>query len=179
MAKATPKIHHFILLFVTGIVLGALTGLLTNLVNGLVSPLYFRNIMHWGEVAGIHRAVVAQGVFEGALFGTALSLVYTVAVIIASKWACDYRTGARYLLLLFAFVLGFWALGGLIGMGLSALSPEFYRRTFAGVPEDPKLRTAYAWVGGSIWGIEIGAVCTIILGSLLFRLRWKSRAAAD
>ena len=38
-------------------------------------------------------------------------------------------------------------------MILAALFPDAYRATFIGVPEEFGPMLAYAWVGGSIWGI--------------------------
>lgn len=74
-------------------------------------------------------------------------------------------------------VVGCWVLGGLVAMGLAALSPEFYRRAFIVVPEawGPMLR--YALVGGSIWGAMFGGLLSAILGPIVFRSRWRQRAA--
>ena len=71
-----------------------------------------------------------------------------------------------------------WVLGGLIAMGLAALSPEFYRRAFIGVPQEfgPMLR--YAWVGGSIWGAEFGGLLSLAIGLVLFRAKWRRHPAA-
>jgi hypothetical protein len=87
--------HHplaLVGLAVTGILTGALLGALTNSVNGRVSPLYFRNIMGWHDVEDVWRASVAQGVFEGLLFGLFLALVFTIVVGCVSKarWPCRF-----------------------------------------------------------------------------------------
>ena len=44
-------------------------GGLTNSVNGWISPTYFRNILRWDDIADIWRATIAEGIFEGLLFG--------------------------------------------------------------------------------------------------------------
>ncbi|MHB8861754.1 MAG: hypothetical protein ACYC6N_05075 [Pirellulaceae bacterium] len=61
-----------------------------------------------------------------------------------------------------------------------ALSPEFYRHTFRGVPEGGDQMFRYAWVGGSIWGIQSGGLASVIVGSILFRAKWRQlQEAAD
>ena len=65
--------------------------------------------------------------------------------------------------------IGLWAVGGVIAIALSALSPEFYKRTFIGVPDGYAAMFRYAWVGGSIWGITFGGMLVMIIGTILFR----------
>ncbi len=160
----------------TGVLTGVLLGALTNSINGWVSPLYFRNILRWQDVEDVWRASVAQGVFEGLMFGLFLTLVFTIVVGCVSKVRCSYGFGATVLLFVAAAALVCWAVGGLLGMGLAALSPEFYRHAFRGVPEDFNEMFRYAWVGGSISGIEFGGLALTILGSFLFYARWQRRA---
>jgi O-antigen/teichoic acid export membrane protein len=31
----------------------------------------------------------------------------------------------------------------------------------------------YAWVGGSIWGLQFGGLASVIVGSVLFRAKWR------
>ncbi len=120
----------------TGVVVGAALGALTNSVNGRVSPLYFRNILGWHEIQDVWRASIAQGILEGLLFGLVFAVVFTTVVGIVSKARCPYGLAAYYLLLIAVAALICWSFGGLIAMGLSLLSPEFYRHAFRGVPED-------------------------------------------
>ncbi len=158
----------------SGIVLGAILGALTNSVNGWVSPTYFRNILRWHDVTDIWRASIAQGILEGLMFGLAFSVIFVAAVGIVTKARCPYRLGAVYLLAIAAFALVCWALGGLIAMGLASLSPEFYRHAFRAVPEEFAAMLRYAWVGGSIWGLEFGGLASVIVGAVLFRAKWRS-----
>ncbi len=124
---------------------------------------------------GVWRASVAQGIFEGLLFGLFLALVFTIVVGCVSKARCSYGFGVAVLAFVAVAALVCWAVGGLLGMGLAALSPEFYRHAFIGVPEDFNEMLRYAWVGGSIWGIEFGGFALTILGSFLFYARWQRR----
>jgi hypothetical protein len=158
---------------VTGVLTGAILGALTNGINGLVSPLYFQTILHWQDVDDIWRASIAQGIFEGLLFGFFLALVFTIVVGTVSKVRCGYLFGAAILAFVAIAALICWAMGGLIAMALATLSPDFYRHTFYGVPRDLDPMLCYAWVGGSIWGIEFGGLAVTILGAFMFYARWK------
>ena len=157
----------------TGVVVGAMLGALTNTVNGWVSPLYFRNIMRWDDVENLWRASIAQGILEGIVFGLLFSVMFTAVVGIVSRARCPYWLGLSYIVLVAVAALGCWAIGGLIGMGLATLSPEFYRHAFRGVPEDFGEMLRYAWVGGSIWGIQFGGFAFLVVGSVLFRAKWR------
>jgi hypothetical protein len=158
---------------VTGVLTGAFLGAITNSINGWISPLYFQNILHWHDVEDVWRASIAQGIFEGLLFGLFMALVFTIVVGIVSKVRCSYRFGAAVLMFIAIAALICWAVGGLLAMALATLSPEFYRHAFKEVPENYCQMLRYAWVGGSIWGIEFGGFALTILGSFLFYARWK------
>ena len=155
----------------------AAIGALTNMVNGAVSPLYFKNIMRLHDVQDVWRASIVQGVLEGLIYGVLFAAVFATVVTLVSRADCPYLYVAKFMLGIGIAVLGCWALGGLIAMGLATLRPDLYRRAFIGVPEsfDPMLR--YAWVGGSIWGGMFGGVLAAILGSVVFRNKWKKRLA--
>lgn len=151
----------------------AALGAATNAVNGLVSPLYFVTILGWQGVENVWRACVAQGIFEGLVFGVLLSLVFTTGVGILTRAGCSYGFAARHLLGIMAGALVCWVLGGLAAMGLATLSPEFYRRAFIGVPTETGPMLAYAWVGGSIWGLELGGLVSVVLGLVVLRGNWR------
>ena len=160
-------------LLLTGPVAGAALGVLTNAVNGAVSPTYFRNVMDWHDVGDVWRASVAQGAFEGILCGLAAAVCFAVVVGLVSRGCSPYGLAARYLLTVAGLASGAWILGGLIAVGLATLSPEFYRHTFIGVPTTwgPLLR--YAWVGGSIWGVQFGGLAALIVACVAFGTRWR------
>ncbi len=161
-------------LAVTGVGLGAALGALTNSVNGWVSPTYFRQTMRWDDVVDVWRASIAQGIFEGLLFGLASSLIFVTVVGVVTRARSPYRLGAVYLALAAVAALACWAAGGVTGMGLAALSPEFYQHAFRGVPKDFPEMIRFAWVGGSIQGVELGGLASIVVASVLFRAKWRT-----
>jgi hypothetical protein len=157
----------------TIVVGGALIGASTNAINGAVSPHYFQVVMGWQDVENIWRASIAQGIFEGLIYGVLFSVIFTLVVGLVSKSRCSYPFAVRHLGGMAIGIYGSWAAGGLIAMALASLSPEFYRRTFIGVPEEFAAMLGYAWVGGSIWGAMFGALVALTVGSLLFAARWR------
>src|SRR5262249_18752264 len=138
-----PRPLALVGLAVTGIAAGALFGAATNAVNGAVSPTYFINILGWHDVEDVWRASIAQGVFEGLLFGTLFALVFTTGVGVITGASATYPFGLKYLLGIVTGVCVCWVGGGLLAMGLASLSPELYRRAFIGVPQDPRAMLAY------------------------------------
>jgi hypothetical protein len=165
----------FTLLF-TGPALGAVLGAVTNAINGAVSPEYFRTVMEWENVANVWRASVAQGVFEGLLFGLAFGVLFALLVGILSKGCSPYPLAARYLLAVAGGAAVGWVLGGLVAMGLVLLSPEFFRHTFRDAPKQLSPMLRYAWVGGSIWGLQLGGLGALIVGCVAFGTRWRRLA---
>ena len=113
---------------ISGVFASGILGATTNAVNGHVSPLYFVTILGWADVADVWRASIAQGAFEGLLYGVFFSLLFTTAVGIITGAECPYGFALQHLLGIMAGAYVCWALGGLAGIGLAALSPEFYRR---------------------------------------------------
>ena len=161
-------------LWITGIFGAALLGFVTNAINAQVSVLYFRTILHWRDVVDIQRAIIAQGVFEGLICGLVLSTFLTGVIAAVSNGKCSYPFGVRYIVGLLAISLTCWVLGGVLAMGLITLSPEFYRSYFIGVPQETMAQLRYAWVGGSIWGIQFGGVAATLLIATFFRAKWRS-----
>jgi hypothetical protein len=160
---------------VSGVLAGGFLGATTNAVNAIVSPLYFVTILHWRDVENVWRAGVAQGALEGLLFGVLFSLIFSAATGIITGCACTYRFAVKHLLGILAATYASWALGGAAGVGLAAISPEWYRRTFVGVPQEFGAMLAYGWVGGSIWGAELGCLMWVILGLVVLRSNWRRR----
>src|ERR1017187_615966 len=160
-------------LWITAIFGAAILGLVTNVINAQVSELYFRTILGWQNVADIKRAIVAQGVFEGLICGLVLSTFFLGVVAFVSKARCDYLLGLRYIAGLIGTAFLFWVVGEVLAIILVSLSPEFYRSHFIGVPEGTPDRIRYAWVGGSIWGVQFGGAAATFIFMALFRPRWR------
>ena len=164
---------------VVGMVFGGFLGATTNAVNGLVSPRYFVTILGWRDVADVWRASIAQGLFEGLLLGVVFSAVFTTACGLITGAACSFGFAARHLLGILGGTYSCWALGGLAGIALACLSPEFYRHTYFGVPAEPGPMIRYAWVGGSIWGAEFGGLLAVLLGLVILRSNWRRQSRAE
>lgn len=164
---------------VTGVFASAALGAATNAVNGWVSPLYFVTVMRWRGVEDVWRASIAQGIFEGLCFGVFFSLVFTSGVGIITQASCGFGFAVRHLIGITAAALVCWAIGGVAAVGLASLSPEFYRRAFIGVPEEAGPMLAYAWVGGSIWGVQLGGLVSVVLGLVVLRANWRRSRYAE
>jgi hypothetical protein len=64
-------------------------------------------------------------------------------------------------------------------MALAALSADFYRAQFAtGLAAQADLN-AFAWVGGSIQGAQLGAVLSAVLGIVVMRNAWNAEILRD
>ncbi|MGE3851216.1 MAG: hypothetical protein AB7K09_05705 [Planctomycetota bacterium] len=167
-------------LFGTCVAASAVLGAVTNAINGSVSPTYFVTILRWQGVQDVWRACIAQGVFEGLATGVLLGLIVTVATGWISAGRMPAARGVVLVLKIAATAAVLWVVGGLIAMGLATLSPEFYRRAFIGVPEEPDAMLRYAWVGGSIQGVQFGGFVATIVWLVIFRSAWlnEQRPAA-
>jgi hypothetical protein len=160
---------------VSGVLACGFLGGTTNAVNGAVSPTYFVTILGWRGVEDVWRASIAQGVFEGLLFGIFFSLLYTVATGIITGASCSFGFALKHLLGILGGAYVCWALGGIAAVGLARLSPEFYQRTFFGVPNEHEAMLRYAWVGGSIWGAEFGGFVSVVVGLVVLRANWRGQ----
>jgi len=138
-----------------------------------VSPEYYRNIVRWNDVQDIWRASIAQGILEGIVYGVMFSVVFTLVVGIVSRARCSFSFACRYLLTIVFAIYCCWVIGGLLAMGLATLIPDFYRSAFIGVPDTLGSMMRYAWVGGSILGAMFGGLLSIVIGSILFAVRWR------
>ena len=106
---------------VCGVLASGFLGGTTNAVNGWVSPTYFVTILGWRGVADVWRASIAQGIFEGLLFGVFFSLVFTVGTGIITEASCSFGFAFKHLLGILGGTYICWAFGGLTAMGLAVL----------------------------------------------------------
>jgi len=169
----TPRPLALAGIAVCGVLACALLGGTTNVVNGWVSPEYFVTILRWDPNSDVWRAAIAQGIFEGLMFGIFFSLVFTVATGLITRGSCSFGFAFKHLLGILVGAYLCWTFGGLVAVGLATLSPQFYRQTFIGVPQDFNAMLRYAWVGGSIWGAEFGGVFSIVVGVVVLRANWQ------
>lgn len=100
------------------------------------------------------------------------SIIFTITAGIVTSAQCSYRFALKHLLMAVAGAILLWVLGGLAAMGLATLSPEFYRDAFIGVPDDFEAMLRYAWVGGSIWGVQFGGFFALIVALVILRGNW-------
>ena len=156
----------------TCVLSGGIIGASTNAINGFVSPLYFKNILGW-DFQNIWSASIAQGIFEGLIYGFFFSLVFTTSIAIITKGRSSLRFAFNHLLKVIILIYICWISAGVLAMGLAALSPDFYKNAFRKVPSDFQEMLAYAWVGGSIWGGILGGLLGIILGVINIKSNWK------
>jgi len=159
----------------TGVLASGFLGGTTNAVNGWVSPGYFVTILHWQGVESVWRASVPQGPFAGLLFGVFFSLVFTVATGIITRVSCSFGFAFKHLLGVLGGTYLCWAFGGAAALGLASFSPEFYRGTFIGVPGEFGAMLRYAWVGGSIWGAELGGFVSVVVGLVVLWANWRGQ----
>lgn len=172
--KTGPLVQTLSLLAVvmTGVFASAVLGAITTAINGWVSPYYFVVVLRWDHVEDVWRAAIAQGTFEGILFGVVFSLIFTTGMGIITRVSCSYRFAVQHLLGILAGAWVCWTIGGMMAVGLATFSQEFYRQTFPWVPEEFGPMLAYAWVGGSIWGVEIGGFVSVVLSLVVLRANW-------
>lgn len=156
----------------TCVLTSGLIGATINSINGYVSPIYFQNILGW-NFQDIWTASIAQGILEGMIYGVIFSIIFGATVALVTKGKATYRFAFRYLVKIIGIVYLCWILGGLIAMGLAALSPDFYRQTVRAVPEEFGQMIGYAWVGGSIWGGMFGGLFGLTLGVIGVKTSWK------
>jgi hypothetical protein len=166
-------------IFLTCVLAGVLVGAMVNAVNGLVSPHYFIAVLRWDHLPAdaVWHASIVQGMLEGFACGCFLAAVFTVGTGIITGDRCSYQCAVKQLAGILAGACGFWILGGLAAIGLATLSPDFYRAAFIGVPDDFDARLGYAWVGGSIWGVQVGGLLSVVVSLVVLRANWRGECS--
>lgn len=146
----------------------------TNAINGAVCPEYFYLVMDW-QMQDVWRASIAQGIFEGLLFGIAFSLVFTVGTGIITQAACSYLFAMKHVLGIVIGSCACWIFGGMAGVGLAILRREFDGFAIFGVSLDFGSLLRFAWVGGSIWGVEFGGFISVVIALVIVKANWCLR----
>lgn len=169
----TPKTLMAIAL--SSIILGSLFGALTNIINGAVSPFYFELVMGW-RFNNIWKASIAQGIFEGTIYGIFFSIVFTTGFGLITKGKASLSFALKILIQVLFFIMSCWFIGGAIATLLALLSPDFYHSHFYFPPKESSDLLRFAWVGGSIWGGIIGAVLGCILSLVWTKNTWNKNS---
>jgi MFS family permease len=164
--ESTNTLIVFLKLMFTGVILAIILGASCNGINVQICSSYFPIVLRWEMRESFFRMAIAQGIFEGLLFGIGFSLVFTITALCMFKKKLSYYLGLRYLLIIiFGAILG-WFIGGIIMYGLACLSPTWIETQFMrGNLFEPATR--FAWVGGSINGMIWGGFIFLII-SIVF-----------
>jgi hypothetical protein len=167
--------RHIIGLLFVGVAGGACLGAVTNAVNGALSPRYFIDVMGWRRETNIWVASILWGILEGAAFGLAYAFVFMALISFASHRRCRFSHALRYGLVTLALAFGFWILGGASGVAYADIFRDRCDHRFFGYHDEWPSLARYAWVRGSIWGIESGGFLAVLITNahyLLFK-RWR------
>jgi hypothetical protein len=170
--QAPLRIGSLLQIFILAMLVGPLLGGLTNAVAGRISPEYFRRVLRWEEDVDVSRRAVVQGIFEGGITGFVMAVLFTGVVGFVARGKSPISLSATYLAGIVASALIFWAIGGLAGWGLATMDPGWFQSQFYGAPSDRSEAPRFAFVGGSIWGLQFGGIASVILGCIIFRAHW-------
>lgn len=177
MSEAPVRPLSLAATFAMGLLAGPILGAITNSISGRVCPEYFQAVMRWEHIPNIARAAVSQGIFEGVISGFFLSLLLTLTIGIVAQGRCHWSTSAKYVLGVVASALVLWLIVGLAAVLLASIDPDWYRSRFFRVPETFDGTLRYAFVGGSIWGLQFGGFASVVIACLLFRAHWRARTS--
>lgn len=169
LVSSSPSWKPAAAAFGLGLVGSMLIGAVTNAVNGRVAPLYFQVVLGWdGDVPS---AAIGQGLMEGAVIGLILGGIVAALFTLRTRGHGSTLSALRLVGTLLLLALGAWAVGGVFGLLMGAVSPGWFQQRF-GLEPDAAVWPV-AWVGGSITGAELGAIITTLLGCVVFWVRTK------
>ena len=151
---------------------GGIIGVGTNIINGMISQEYYITVLKW-KFSNVYPAIMAQGILEGLINGVLFAAVFATGFGVITRGQAALSFALRHLRMVFVFVLSCWIAGGLLGMGLAALSADFYRAQFASGLQPQGNLTTFAWVGGSIQGAQLGALLSAVLSIVAMRNSWN------
>ncbi|HEY3412295.1 MAG TPA: hypothetical protein VGM51_04450 [Armatimonadota bacterium] len=156
------QMRSTVTIFLCGVLGAVVLAATANTINSQVSPEYFRVVMGWESVTNLSRTIVAQGILEALVAGTLLSLTLTCGIVLTMRSEASIRAGLSCLARILVGAAAGWLAGGAIGVLLCSLGPDLFANAFYGAGK-PLSISRFAWVGGSIWGIYLGAVVSIVL----------------
>ncbi len=160
-----------------GVLSGIVGGALMNAFDVVISPLYFQYHGYWinrTQSEGLIN-ILQEGMVAGGGF-CIMSVSYVFGIVVHSRGRCPFhlalRGFKRCVLLLFAIYFAM----GLNAAMLLIVAPSLFRR-FVELPSTPGLTQfdllRWVWVGGSIVGLHIGNILSVIIAIIWFSFDWR------
>ncbi len=172
-----PKVSLLLSIVVTGILLSIILGALTNAINAAISPTYFYLVFNQQvDSDQVWKASIMSGIREAGCLGLIISNIFTAGASAICRSQLSYGVAVRYLLGISGGALIAWIFGGLVALSLAVLHPALYANIF-GTRGGFDGLLGYAWVSGSIWGIEGGSLISMIVA--LAKLRTHRKLPAN
>jgi hypothetical protein len=139
-----------------------------------VSPTYFNAIVGWMYGGAMSWGdVVFQGLLESTAFGVLLAVAFTLAFVLATGCRATLHEAAIALVVGIIVCLALWLVGGLAGVAWTTISPVSFRSAFHVVAPTQAALVRWGFVGGSIWGANLGGLAAIVTASIVVHLRYR------
>lgn len=134
--------------------------------------------MIWKNRENIRLCAVVQGIFEGSIDGLAYTIVFLMLLWAVAGWRCHFSSAVSCIRTCLLIALGTWLAGGIYGVAHAVSSPHDFPLQLFGWRDasDSTPVVQYAWVLGSIWGVDFGSIVPIIAVAIRFAM--QNRAAA-
>lgn len=157
-----------------GIAAGAAIGATTNAVNAMICSNYFVRVLNLNDNDAVFGRIIVQGIAEGVGCGFMLGLLLCVAISIISFGRCTLRIATRYFYGICISVVVLWGVGGAAGCVWASIDSASFLACFPSAPVKNTL--LFAWVGGSIWGAQLGGGVATIVTCIVatFQRPWAS-----
>jgi hypothetical protein len=166
--------HRILVMMLTCIALSAAIGALANAISVNISPMFFRAFMP--HVVHIRSAAIAQGILVGLGYGVFFAILLAGVVYFTTRGNFQLAPVLRLIIAYSLLGPAGYVCGALAGMGIAALSPEFYRQTFmGGITGEYSEIIRFAWAGGAFFGIVGGGFLAVILASVAFVGQWRRK----
>lgn len=157
--EGKPKATLILGVIGTGLLLSATLGAFTNAINVALCPDYFYALVfnQSVEFSNVPKASILQGIWEAAALGLLISGVLAIGADLICRPRLSYNIAFRCLVSIVGGTFLAWILGGLLAVGLAAIRPALFGNAF-GLPGG-----LYAWVFGSVHGIEPGSLASLVI----------------